>query len=341
MTWRRKRLVFGSFALVVAFGAVVIMRLPSVRHDDAVASAKPPEAVTIPANTQRPNQGPKSSNPQRHAEALADHDAPGSDPPTPNDLLTDFLVSGDRAALLRARARFPGDRLILLQCALVADQPDSPELDQLEKVDPENPLPHLIRASLHAENGDLTRFREELRLGISKNKLVTGYRQRLALIMDRAIAEGWRDLDPEVYTGFDKGLAERFEHAARVLVENPRLFGDEYESAGYAVAFAEKLRAIGAGRHAFGLTAGQLEIDVLQRLDPGDEYVDGGRTIGQYLAEMERRVPGLHKRVEDYLDPLMSPKGDPAKRLQFFARVRSESEVDALGWLIRTVDAER
>jgi hypothetical protein len=45
--------------------------------------------------------------------------------------------------------------------------------------------------------------------------------------------------------------------------------------------------------------------------------------------------------VEDYLDPLMSPAGAPARRLQFFARVRSESEVDAIGWLIRTVEAER
>jgi len=342
---RGQKSLFAASALVVVFGAVLILRQIAVRDVASGAPVDSPEAVTIPTGAPKIAARTSMTGPPPDAigsaAARTVRETPSDDSATPVSLLTNFLRSGDRADLLLARKRFPDDRLILLQSALLADRPDSPDLDELEKLDPENPLPHLVRASLHAANGDLAAFREEMEHGISKRKLSTGYQQRLALIMDQAIAEGWRDLDPEIYNGIDEGLAERFEQAARAMVENPQLFGDEYESAGYAVAFAEKLRAIGAGRHAFGLTAGQLEIDVLRRLDPGDEYVDGKRTIGQYVAEMERRVPGLYQRVEDYLDPLMSPAGDPARRLQFFSRVRFESEVDAIGWLIRTVEAER
>jgi len=258
----------------------------------------------------------------------------------PKILLAEFLMTGDRAFLERARQRFPDDRLILLQSVLLANSPDSSELALLEDIDPENSLPNLIRASLFAESGDLSRFREELEKAMSKGKLDAGYRQRQALILDHIIADNLRDLDPAVYLGLDKGVVDGFGHAAKALANHPTLFGDNYESAGYAVALAEKLRKMGGGRQSFNLAAGQLEIDVLSRLDPRDEYVVEGKTIGQRIAELERQVPAIRQRIVQYLDPLMSPEGDPVLRLQFFARVRSVGEAEALGWLATKMDGQ-
>lgn len=248
-------------------------------------------------------------------------------------MLAGFLLTGDRTILEQAREQFPDHRLVLLQSALLADRPGSRDLALLEELDPENALPNLLRASLFAESGNLAQFREEMEVAMSKSKLDTGYRQRQALIMDHIIAENLRDLDPDVYLGLDNEVVNRFGHAAKAMANNPRLFGDEYESAGYAVALAEKLRAMGGGRQAYNLAAGQLEIEVLSRLDPRDEYVVEGKSIGERIAELERQVPAIRERMDKYLAPLMSSDGDPLLRLKFFARVRSVGEAQALGWL--------
>lgn len=260
--------------------------------------------------------------------------------PTQKEALARYLRSGKRSDLERARQLYSGDRLIMMQSALAADRPDSPELARLEEADPTNAVPNFIRASLHAESGNLEGFKEEMKSALSKSKLDTGYRERWAMLFDAMIAEGIQELDPAIYTEFDSGVLDRMESTARALVNNPELFGDKYDTAGYAMAFANKVRAMGGGRHGFGLVAGQLEIDMLRRLDPMDEYGTDGLTIGERLDELNRRVPGLHQRVEGYFDPVMSSSGDPVLRMQFLARVRADGEVRALGWLINKMDAQ-
>jgi len=334
-----RRYVSTVFALVSLLGCLLLVwhEISGDRSETDRVSETFSKYYSIGSDA-RSSTGTLRETEAQQFSSLDSVDAQESLNESPVGLLTDFLMVGDQAMLLRARRLFPGDRLILIQNALVTDQSNSPELTRLEELEPENSLPNLIRASLYAEGGDMIRFREELERAMSKGKLDTAYRQRQGLILDRIIAEDMRNIDPAVYLGLDSGVLDRLEHAAEALIDNPRLFGDEYESAGYAVAFAEKLRAMGGGRHEFGLAAGQLEIDVLRRLDPRDGYVVEGKTVGQHLAEMERLVPALRQRAEQYLDPLMSPGGDPVLRLQFFARVRSAGEVEALGWLARKVD---
>lgn len=272
--------------------------------------------------------------PERGGEA----DAEDSDQPKPQALLGEFYWTGDKADLEQAIELFPEDRLIMLQSALLADRPDAEELARLEEADPDNALPNLIRAGLYAESGNLERFKEELKTAQSKKKLSVELRKRQALLMDRIIAEEVRGLDPEIYAEFDAGVLDRLESTAKTLVRNPKLFGDEYDTAGYAMAYASKVRAMGGGRHGYGLVAGELERDALRRLDPQDEYGTDGQTIGQRLAELDRRVPALRQKVQRYYEPLMSPEGDPALRLQFFARVRALGEPKALDWLAERMD---
>lgn len=265
-------------------------------------------------------------------------EAGGEAADTPQSLLADYLMTGDKAGLDRASQLFPGNRLIMLQRALVADRPDSIDLERLEAKDPNNALPNLLRACLYAEHGDLTRFKEELEVVMNKDKLVTGHRERQAAILDAIIAKDVSDLDPDIYTGFDEGVFDHFGNAATALLRNPDLFGDDYDTAGYSVALARKLRSMVGSSLIYDVAAGQMEIDILRRLNPNDEIGAEGQTIGQRLTELEKRVQSGSHTVEKYIQPLMSSDGDPVLRLQFFARVRSDGERRAVDWLANQMD---
>lgn len=208
-----------------------------------------------------------------------------------SNLLADYLLSGDKADLEWAGRLYPEDRLIMLQSALLADWLDFVVLERLEAADSNNALPNLIRSSLYAESGNLDRFQEELKTAPGKQSVKL--RQRRALILNRIIAEGIRELDPEIYTEFDADVLDRLKSAAKTLVRNPELFGGECCTAGCAMVFANNVHVMGGVRHGYGLVAGEVERNTLQRLDPQDEYGTDGQIMGQRLAELDRRVPAL------------------------------------------------
>jgi hypothetical protein len=281
---------------------------------------------------------PSSKSGKASQEALSDAEIKKST--TPQRLVADYLLTGNVKILTEARRLFPEHPLVLLQCALAAQDPESPDLVSLEAADPDNALASLIRAGLYAEHGDLARFKEELQTALSKPKLSTSARQRMAEMLDLIISNGMRGLDPEVYTHFDSAVFDRLGGAYTAFFRNPKLFGDEFASAETGVGLAYKLRMMDKSSVSYDMAAGQLEIELLRRLNPNDEYGTEGQTISQRLAELRQRLQSQSHTAEKYIHPLMSPAGDPVLRLQFFARVRSDGEKAALNWLIKKMDGK-
>jgi hypothetical protein len=265
---------------------------------------------------------------------------PDHAPVTAQRLLADFLLTANTESLDTARRLFPDHPLVLLQCALTAQRPDSPDLARLEAAEPDNALANLLRAGLYAERGDLARFKQELQTAMSKSKLGTGARQRQAEMLDLVIAKGIRGLDPEVYTGFDSAVFDRLGGAYAAFFRNPKLFGDEFTSAEVGVGLAHKLRLMDKSNLSYDMAASQLEIELLRRLNVNDEYGTDGQTIGQRLAQLRRDLQSQKQMAEKYVQPLMSAGGDPVMRLQFFARVRSDGEKAAINWLKKKMDGK-
>jgi hypothetical protein len=274
------------------------------------------------------------------AQVIVAREAGDKMPVTPQRLLADFLLTGNLHSLDSARQLFPDHSLVILQCALTAQRPDSPDLARLEAAEPDNALANLLRAGLYAERGDLVRFKQELQTAMSKSKLGTSARQRQAEMLDSIIANGMRGLDPKVYTNFDSTVFDRLGGAYTAFFRNPKLFGDEFTSAEVGVGLAHKLRLMDKSNLSYDMAASQLEVELLRRLNVNDEYGTDGQTIGQRLAQLRTDLQSQKQAAEKYVQPLMSAEGDPVMRLQFFARVRSDGEKAAINWLKKKMDGK-
>ncbi len=249
------------------------------------------------------------------------------------ELLAKYLFTKDKTWFKEAMRLYPDDPDVLLEACLIADRPDSPDLENFERLHPNNALPNLIRAGLFARLGDLNSFKNEFRLALSKSGVSTDEKRRRAILLDYLLANHAQGIDSEVYQGVDPNFHSALSHIYGALSDHPQLFGDEFSTAEMVIKFGQQLRGMEETSLSGELMAIQYEKLLLEKLDSHDLYGTEGQTIGERVSELEQQFMDIGDVVVKYVHPLMDSGGDPALRLRFFTRVHTDGERAAVDWL--------
>ena len=250
------------------------------------------------------------------------------------DLLTQFLVSRDSRLLKAAQERFPEDPKVILQSCLEATDPNSPFLVKLEKLDPQNALPNLIRASLLAKTNEISDFSDQVNAALSKSSLKTNARERLADVMNYVLANPNGPNALEMLDGFDSNYLLSIRTVALEYIENWPKFGDDLTTAAKGLALASLFRKASTTSLSYDVVSENLELALLRKLPPNTEYGDTGITVEQRMKDVKNTAIYHMDLSQKYVKPLFASGADPALQLQFFTRIRADGEKAAVNWLI-------
>jgi len=252
-------------------------------------------------------------------------------------LLTEFELTGSFKYLKRAAELFPNEPEVIIQMALFADSPDSEWIEKLEAIQPGNALPHLIRASLYAENSQVERFAEEMEVVIAKGAIDTNFRNRLSRIIDDMLETG--RFPSEIIGDGSLGSMDKefFQKVGRIntMFRNEEIILDDSEATNaLALAWAKNMQSL-PGLDLLNQHNGTwLEAEILQRYDDGDLYGTNGLTVGMRRSELRSERDVLYRKLVKYNEVLLTDRTDSAVKRQFLSRVQSDGEMAAVNWLI-------
>jgi hypothetical protein len=323
----------------VAFLMLLLTSVVAVGWKLASSDASQPTLIATPPRSDLIAPVPKPNRPEASkasvlaSQSMGTQPAVARKPKSPTDLLTEFELTGDRTLLVQARKLFPHDKRVIMASCLTATDPKSTWLAELEKTEPDNTLPNLVRAALLAKKGDIKGFVEEMKKASGKTSLDTMMRDRQAELLDRIIM-GKGVLPRSLFGTTDSTFFKNLEVIYKTYTSNPSLFGDELEAATTSVALATTFRKMSSLGFSYSHYGNFLELGMLEKV-PGDvEYGDQGQTVAQRNQELRMRVAAGDRKLEQFHKLITAPDADPILRLQYYARMRSDGEEAALQWLL-------
>ena len=249
------------------------------------------------------------------------------------ELLSSYELDGNLSTLAEAQRLFPDDKRVIQASCLVATSPSDPWLKKLEEIQPDNALPNIIRAALYADVGNPNGFRTEMEAVMSKKVLNIGARERQAAVLDRLLAQPGLISSKYIVSQLDETFMRQIDKIRLGFSKNPKLFGDEWSSASTAVFLAEKLRGMSDYNFTLGIGANYIEFEMLKNVGGSDAYGDTGMTVAQRQEELKKLLIDSQNRTNVFRKYVLADNADPARRLQFFTRMRADGERAAFKWL--------
>ena len=253
------------------------------------------------------------------------------------DLMCRYEMEGAIAALHEAQRLSPGNRQVIIASALLASDPDDPWLRKLEESQPNNALPNLIRAALHAKKGDadLAKFKNELETAVDKQPSDLGTRERQTAVLDRLLATPELMKSDYFSLRLEKMFGNQVEQLINGLVSHPTLFGDENATASVAVSLANQFREMSDLDFSMSLAGNYLEQEMLRKVRGTDDYDETGKTVAQRQEELSQILIDYERQVIIFRKHVWEENADPTMRLHFFAKMQSGGEKAAYEWLLR------
>lgn len=268
-----------------------------------------------------------NANVHKLPEALAQMPLPA--------LLAEYELSGDDRYLESARSRFKNDPSVQIFAALAADSPAAEAIANLERTQPDNAVPNLLRAGMHASNKDWEKMREQINAAFSKEKLSLNSRERMANVLDLIISEPRRLSSTSLSFQANGRFNDQVESIVRALTGFPLEFGGSESAANLGIALAEKLRSTGENNYTWSRSmANGIESLMLIGLDPTARYRETEISIEQRVMQLNNEGKKTRKLGELY-SSLFSSSMDSPTRAQFFFRMRADGEMAALNWLMQ------
>ncbi|RBP36631.1 hypothetical protein DES53_11670 [Roseimicrobium gellanilyticum] len=251
-------------------------------------------------------------------------------------LLAEFALTQDEALLRKAQELYPGDPRVILVSCLEAKTPDSHYLTLLETLEPENPLPNLMRAGMYASAKELDQFADELEQLVEKEPIFNDVQERRMDMLDALESQGGVEITGDQVAHFDTNYLVKLNASIDFLMKTRDLYGDnESRTDEVASKFAKLLRGSREFDLLYQSRAGLIEYTILHRqgtrAGAEAQSVERKAQMEQIMAEVSRRLDAGSK-----LSPLVfDPKSDPGLRREFFVRLSQEGESAAVEWLLK------
>ena len=248
-------------------------------------------------------------------------------------MLAVFEVLGDKDTLARLQTLFPNDPKVVVVSCLKAVDPDSPWLTLLEALEPNNSLPHLLRAMLWAKEDDVMRVKKELQRALSKGALTTHLRERQI----RAINLALKGHDREQLMGclsahLDEGYFDGWSRIGDILVGNPALFGDTNQTSFFISRLVAKMNQMEHFETTHVYRRDQFEVAFLQKIPPGS-FINGVQ-VGQRLKQLSPELETLEQWQKQMETVMEEDPGGEVHLRQFLVHLRDHGMAAAVAWLL-------
>jgi hypothetical protein len=249
-------------------------------------------------------------------------------------LLAEFSLTRDEKLLLQAQKQFPNDPKVILVSCLEAKTPDSPYLTLMEAMEPQNPLPNIMRAGMHAAAENLDGFADELEYIAKKGPLFTDERERRLDMVDVLDAKGATALSAGAISDFDRNYFEKIGYIQGVLMRNPDLINDDLtDTSSVGLELAGKFRNSKEFSLSYQMMASHIEVQMLRRMPniPENEKA----SVAAYQKRVADQFTRTMKDGERIRELVFAEDSDPELRLQFYQRLSREGEAAAVDWLLK------
>lgn len=254
------------------------------------------------------------------------------DSETAQSLLDAFYLTGNKQALQRAQELYPTDPNVILVSCLEARTSASPFLTALEKLDPNNALPHLIRAGLYAEQGNLKRLASELEKALSKDHLSLKGQERLNRLLDQMLAQPMAAELSNVFNQFDHNYGKLMYLMHKSLVANPSLFGDEVTTISKGLQVVEKWRLSNDMEH-FPIVADHMELDLLRIAQRIVNHGPEGQAVAARLETVQAELSRKWESMSLISKRIWKKPADLNQVQAFLLHVRQQGVPATLNWI--------
>jgi hypothetical protein len=251
-----------------------------------------------------------------------------------SELLAKYQTTGDKKWLEAAIASHSTEPAVIIVSAIVNSAKSTNSwIDKLERLQPRNALPNLLKARLFAADNDLQNARKELEIALSKPDLDLATRSRKAAIIDLLLADSSHNIQKAFGSHPDwKFITGTINPLSRLLRDKPEVFGGKENAAGLGLALAGKLRQLNGNERITSVTSNSIELGLLLRLSPDIVVDQHGLTVGQRISQINSEAAQVRRRSQLW-NQVISPAVDINTQRSFLLRVRADGDLAALDWL--------